>query len=170
MKLNFNKIGFKVAFFVQGYMDNLPKDDPNFVRWVIQLNECDACDNPTPIDLTFHKCTDEDYDSFYPPEPSYVAQMALAKKNKYFYCIDDHQDLIIWGAGDQTAYQRLDLLYLACLPDKKKGTCLNTTREATIKYLNPANLVLLVNQQRWDSTTFVSGEKNIIKNSVFMNT
>jgi hypothetical protein len=96
--------------------------------------------------------------------------MALAKKNKYFYCIDDHQDLTIWGSGDQTAYQRLDLLYLACLPDKKKGTCLNTTREAAIKYLNPANLVLLVNQQRWDSTTFVSGEKNIIKNSVFINT
>jgi hypothetical protein len=71
-------------------MDNLPKDDPNFVRWVIQLNECNGCDNPTPKDLTIHKCTDEDYDSFYPPEPSYVAQMALAKKNKYFYCIDDH--------------------------------------------------------------------------------
>jgi len=59
---------------------------------------------------------------------------------------------------------------LACIPDKKKGTCLNTTKAETIKYLNPANLVLLVNQQRWDSTTFVSGEKNIIKNSVFLNT
>lgn len=81
-------------------MDNLPKDDPNFVRWVIQLNSCDGCAEPTPIDLTYHKCTDEDYDSFYPPEPSYVSQMALAKKNKYFYCIDDPQDLIVWGQGD----------------------------------------------------------------------
>ncbi len=73
MKLNFKDIGFKVAFFVQGYMDNEPKDDPNYIQWVIQLNSCDACDSPTPINLTYHKCTDEDYDSFYPPEPSYVA-------------------------------------------------------------------------------------------------
>ena len=75
-------MGFKIAFCVQGYTSETPgKDDPNYVRWVVQLTQStggDGAENATP--LKFHKCTDQDYDSFYPPAPSYISNMAVAKK------------------------------------------------------------------------------------------
>lgn len=96
--VNFDNFGFKVAFFVQGYIDNEPKDDPDKVQWVIQLNTCKGCNGyPVATNLTTHKCTDADFDSFYPPDPSYVSTMKQAKKDKFFWCIDDGQGIEVFG-------------------------------------------------------------------------
>lgn len=47
----------------------------------------DSVQNSTQ--LKFHKCTDADYDSFYPPASSYKQAFERIKKEKTLFCIDD---------------------------------------------------------------------------------
>ena len=69
--INFRKTEFKVAFAVESYDDSRTgKDDPNYVRWVVQLTRMMG-QVETVFPLKFHKCTDADYDSFYEPAASF---------------------------------------------------------------------------------------------------
>ena len=54
--------------------------------------------------LSYHKCTDEDFDSFYPPSKSYINMMALERKLKNLYCLDNYDDVTVFGEGDFTDY------------------------------------------------------------------
>ena len=56
--VNFDDIGFKVAFAVEQYDDNRAgKDDPNYVEWIVQLTQ-NIGKVETIFPLKFHKCTD----------------------------------------------------------------------------------------------------------------
>ena len=69
--MSFNELNFKVAFAIEQYdSERAAKHDPNYVRWVAQMTEIvDGEEIGTP--LTFHTCTEEDFDSFPPPGPSF---------------------------------------------------------------------------------------------------
>ena len=41
-------------------------DDPSYVQWNVYMHEATDFERDTPKKmLSYHKCTDEDYDSFY---------------------------------------------------------------------------------------------------------
>jgi hypothetical protein len=89
--VKFSDINFKIAFAVEQYDDSrAAKDDPNYVRWVVQLTQATG-GVEIEIPLTYHKCTDADYDSFYKPGKSYINVFTQNKKRKNLYCIDDDQ-------------------------------------------------------------------------------
>ena len=127
-KFNFNKNGFKIAFSVEQYLgDKLARDDPNYVRWDVHYKLANGT-NITWIPLRIHKCTDLDYDSFYKPSKNFELNFAQAKKRKNHYCIDDDQDLEVYGLSENTDYNRLDMFYLPCNPDVNKQ-CNHTLAE-----------------------------------------
>ena len=102
--VKFSDINFKIAFAVEQYDDSRAgKDDPNYVRWVVQLTQTTG-GVEIVIPLKYHKCSDADFDSYYKPGKSYINVFAQAKKRKNLYCIDDDQDLAVYGYGDQTDY------------------------------------------------------------------
>ena len=165
--VNFDDIGFKVAFAVEQYDDNRAgKDDPNYVEWIVQLTQ-NIGKVETIFPLKFHKCTDEDYDSFYEPALSYKAMFAAAKSRKNFYCIDEGQNVEVFGMGDQTDYKRLDFMMLPCNPhfDKNGNSICNTTLQQRIDYLGSVDLVVMTNSMRLNSLDFTN--KALIKETRF---
>ena len=64
--------GFKIAFGVNDYRTGQPYDDPNFVTWTVRLNEYVNQRSVSKKNVAFHKCTEQDYDSFYPPSENDV--------------------------------------------------------------------------------------------------
>ena len=64
------KRNVKIAFTIEDtYGKKTQKNDPRYVKWFAKLGgvlEGKTVERMIP----FHKCTDEDYDSFYPVEKS----------------------------------------------------------------------------------------------------
>ena len=63
--VNLNKINFRIAFTVEGYLDQKRKDDPRFVKYLIRVygkKEGKAFERLVP----YHECTVEDFNRFDP--------------------------------------------------------------------------------------------------------
>jgi hypothetical protein len=69
--VNTKDIGFKFAWGIETTYNPQPKFDSNYVRWVANMpvNNDDTIGHSR--NLNFHRCTDEDYDSFYKPSNAY---------------------------------------------------------------------------------------------------
>ena len=85
------------------------------VRYKVKIG-----DKITFIPLKIHKCSDADYDAFFTPSKSFAKVFDQAKKRKNHYCLDEGQQLEVFGLSDNTDYQRLDILYVPCNPDLNK--------------------------------------------------
>ena len=95
--LNLNAINFKFAFQFTGYdsKDEEPKilDDPKFVKIVIKLIS-NANEGHTERIIPYHKCTQDEYDEFYPIES--------AKEDMFSSFLVDFGELncIDWNSED----------------------------------------------------------------------
>jgi hypothetical protein len=163
--INFKKQEFKVAFAVESYDDfRSGKDDPNYVRWVVQLTSIIG-NVEKVLPLRFHKCTDADYDSFFQPAASFELQMRLARQRKNMFCIDEEQEIEVYGMNDQTVpLQRLDFMLLPCI---KNGSVCNSTLAEKIEYLGSPDLVIMSNSIRFDSTDYT--DNKLVKETIFQN-
>lgn len=89
--VNLSEIGFKLAFGVNDYKDGKPYDDPNYVKWTVRLNDYENQRSVNKQNIKFHKCTEADYDSFYPPGPNDVEAVKAIREGGYsLYCFDDN--------------------------------------------------------------------------------
>ena len=62
-RINFNDIGFKMAYSVEGYLDNKIKDDPRYVKLLARIfYKTDGKQHEKILDL--HKCTEKDWSEF----------------------------------------------------------------------------------------------------------
>ena len=76
-------------------------------------------------DVKFHKCTDEDYDSFYPPGPNDVEAInAVRAQNYSLYCIDNEDLITIYGRSN-FHYRRFEIMFMACTPDPENNICMD---------------------------------------------
>jgi hypothetical protein len=57
-KVNLTDIGFKIAFGVNDYSTGVPLDDPNFVKFSVNMVELDNQVKVATIPLKLKKCTD----------------------------------------------------------------------------------------------------------------
>jgi hypothetical protein len=87
-ELNLTDIGFKIAFGVVDYKTWEVRDDLNFVRWVVKMREGYNFITVKNIFLSFHKCTDADYDEFYPISESEKALYVKIRALRALYCVD----------------------------------------------------------------------------------
>ena len=63
--LNLNERKVRMAFMIEGFRSKDLKIDPRYVKWIFrQYGKKDGKEFERL--LTYHNCTDEDYDSFYP--------------------------------------------------------------------------------------------------------
>ena len=97
-KVDMTQLGFKVAFGVNHFRTLKALDDPNYVQWQVKLTTGLNQVQGNSTYLKFHKCTPDDYKSFYPPRKSDKEIFAQARDKMGFYCIDDNQpDIVLWG-------------------------------------------------------------------------
>jgi hypothetical protein len=74
------------------------------------------------LELDLHICTDEDFDSFYPPSKNTVQKFELLKTEKTMICINqedsngDPLDLRVWGKNEVEHHRRLDISFMPCKP------------------------------------------------------
>lgn len=103
--VNFDDIDFRVAFAVEAYHtdDRSGKDDDDYVEWVVQLTQQKGKEEFIRL-LDYHKCTPEDYSKFYPPGKSYTERIPEIIARGNLYCIDEGQNVEVFGEGDQTDY------------------------------------------------------------------
>ena len=63
--MDLNEVGFRMAVSVEGFGPDDLKDDKRYVKYIFRMY---GKKNWEPYEriLPYHKCTDEDYDQFYP--------------------------------------------------------------------------------------------------------
>ena len=88
-KVNLTDLGFKIAFGVNDYKNGSVLDDPNYVQWIVRLNRYENQRSVnTTTNIKFHKCTQRDFDQFYPPSSSSI-ESVMSVKSYSLYCIDE---------------------------------------------------------------------------------
>ena len=87
-------------------MTREPLDDPDYVQWTVLFQNDTTGDMPTDSIVKFHKCTDEEYESFYPPTRLYEKNIEALKAQRQMYCLDPAEDqdlpLEVYGSNDLT--------------------------------------------------------------------
>ncbi len=96
------------------------------------------------IFLNFHKCTDADYDEFYPVSESEKDFYEKLRSQKTLYCIEAGQDMLIRGSSPMD-FNALDIVLSPCKTNITEKTCLNNTLDKTKKYLGHPELITLTN-------------------------
>ncbi len=129
-ELNLTEIGFKIAFGVVDFKTWEVKDDPNFVRWTVKMREGYNFNTIKNIFLSFHKCTDADYEEFYPVSTSEKALYEKFRSLRALYCIDAGQDMLIRGSSYMD-HNALDIVLNPCRPNITGETCQNNTLDKT---------------------------------------
>lgn len=84
---DFNDVGFKIAWGVEGYSDRISRDDDEYVQWIPQLLQ-KIGEEEQVFDLSFHKCTHEDFDSFYEPNKGAKKAFKTLKSKQTMFCLD----------------------------------------------------------------------------------
>lgn len=81
--MNLTDIGVKLAFGVVDYETGKSFDDPNFIKWTVTISNFKEGKRVNQTLLKYHKCTAEDYASFYPPTKSHADSIKDIKKNEF---------------------------------------------------------------------------------------
>jgi hypothetical protein len=91
---------FMMAFGVKGVYNNRNVDDPNYVKWVVEIIEADGNMKENRIDLGYHRCEEEEYERFYPPNQSSLKRFEGLKKEMTMFCLDRNVDLKVAGEDE----------------------------------------------------------------------
>ena len=65
-RINLDAIGFNLAFSVEGTFDEVRKDDPHYVRYLVRASGKENGKGFAKL-LSHHICTEEDWAKFPPP-------------------------------------------------------------------------------------------------------
>ena len=116
-RVNFNDMGYKMAFTVEGYLDGKIKDDPRYVKLLARMFYITDGETHEKI-LSLHKCTEEDWSEFPEPARGMEDQFADVKDNpdRGMYCLDtdEMEGLEIYGDEKNQQYSRLEVVLLPC--------------------------------------------------------
>ena len=96
--LSLKEIDFKFAFSVEGYHDREVKDDPRYVKYLVRTygrKDGKEMENILP----YHKCTEEDWDTFEPPDEGSFDTIGEIKRNpkRGMFCLEKDVDISIYG-------------------------------------------------------------------------
>jgi hypothetical protein len=83
-----NQNGFKVAFGAIDYLTGEVLKDPQRVEWVVTLDEYKNLQIINSKKVSYHYCTEEDYNSFFEVVPQDAAFAKQLKESNALYCFD----------------------------------------------------------------------------------
>jgi len=95
------------------------------------------------IPLTYHTCTQADYDTFYPISFNNKNFAQSLLENEILYCLDEGQDLMIRGA-DEIDSVALNVDFTPCDPIPG-SVCATKSLEDIKEYLGRPELVIMSN-------------------------
>ena len=96
--LSLKEINFKIAFSVEGYLEREVKDDPRYVKYLVRTFGKKDGKEFEQI-LPYHKCTEEDWDTFQPPDKGSFDSIVEIRRNpkRGMFCLDKDVDIRIYG-------------------------------------------------------------------------
>ena len=154
-KLNLSEIDFKLAFTIEGFLDELRKDDPRYVKYTVRTyGKRDGIKYEKII--PYHKCTEEDWALFAPPDKSSFDTIQLIKENpeRGMFCFDYGEDYQIYGNERNQNYQRVEVIFSPCNyvhtesgyeDDSVQPECIPEL-DKQIEYLGSINILLYYSQ------------------------
>ncbi len=115
--VNFNDINFRLAFSIRSDITKELIDDHRYVKWIVRrrgVRDGEAFEEMLP----FHKCTDADYEEFYPVAKKSQGELKMIKTNpkKNLFCLDKWTDDLFVGGDRALAkdFQRFEVMLLPC--------------------------------------------------------
>ena len=150
-----NQDSFMIAVAAESFQDGY-KSDPSFVKWVASY-QISTKDSHEVVHYPMHRCTDEEFTQFYPPDKQSASKVDSLQEAKEFFCLDqkarDHMLFGGWKSG--TIYRALDIQILPCASryisydgtvSEDDGSC-EWDLEQTIEYLGSAMQIIIVTNQ-----------------------
>lgn len=123
-----------------------------------------------------HKCTEKDYNSFYPVARSSLSSLTEMKKREVLYCLDDldqegkPMNDKMFGKNDISENAMISLIAVPCISDLmvskgykiKKSNCPTTKDPVTLKkilatnnkYMGEPDIIVFYNEQSVDLSNF----------------
>ena len=160
--VNFKEQGLRFAFGIEGALDKALKNDHRYVKWVVRALYKVSESQRAETLLPFHRCTEADFDAFYPPSVDSAPLFNAYKKNvgthRGLYCFDWEAtgDLLsIWGgSSNDELYQRIEFVLLPCnylhaqygdVGDRIHPECI-ADRKQQEEYLGNLKIVILMDE------------------------
>jgi len=129
------------------------------------LVESDGNVNDIYTELAYDKCSEKDWDKFYPASNKNAERIAKIKKSSVMNCITGKAkngkdvDLKIYGPDETTAHKRIEFLFRPCIPkqltaankgdtcvvDLKSQTAMDKKLADTKKYIGNPDFVIMYN-------------------------
>ena len=84
-----NDYDFQLAFSIESFENDHAEDlplDPNFVEWVPYITDNNG-DERSMIPVNYHRCTESDYQKFYPIDRAEISTLKKYKA-KGLLCLD----------------------------------------------------------------------------------
>ena len=145
---------FMLAFTLEDYLTGEVKDDPRYIKLIARIATQTGGES-NDFEIGFHKCTEEDYASFMPPNKGSRGPIEKIKNNpkRGMWCFD-WTDLAFYGNERNLNNARLEIIVLPCnhrltqlgaKDDRMDPTCI-ADLEQQINYLGPLNMILYYNQ------------------------
>ena len=117
--MNLNEINFQFAFQFMGQDAKTEKitskDDPTFVRIVVEVYGEEDGEMSVSRELPYHKCTEEEFAEFYPIVEDEKNNLENLKGG--FNCIDwkDEDPYLVYGDfANGSTYQALNIFLVPC--------------------------------------------------------
>ena len=166
-----------MAFTVEGFVDQLAKRDPRYVKWIVRLVGTQDGQEIETV-LPHHDCTDEDFKDFNPvsSRSEFEFERMRNSPERGFICIDWTDDLLIYGEENRSKkYQRLEFNFVPCnyihqhlgyTEDRVAEECI-ADLEKQKEYLGPLDFVIYFNYGEFNQQKF--GDESIVQEARLKN-
>ena len=113
-KLNLNKVGYHFAFTFEG-RGQKRLDDPRYIKILVRYRK-DSNNNKNHRLLNYHDCTEDDMKKFYPVTKNSEKTLHDINEdaNRGFFCIDEPNDLEVYGDFTSDRNSHVEILLLPC--------------------------------------------------------
>ena len=114
-KLVFQDIDFQMAFGFDSWIQSGGRNDPRYIKWVVQLYESKSGNATTKV-YPLKTCTEEDLSKFYEPEARLVSKLKHLQSFESLFCLDwESHDFSLFGSWDSDShYRALDVMAVPC--------------------------------------------------------
>ena len=105
---------FRFAFTLEDYLTAEVKDDPKYIKLIARIASQTGGESQNR-EIRYHKCTEEDYADFMPPNKDTIGPLERIKSNpkRGMYCFD-WNDVAFYGTERTLENARIEILVLPC--------------------------------------------------------
>lgn len=105
---------FNLAFTLEDYFTNELKNDSKYIKWFARMSTAENGEG-LDFEVPFKPCTQEDFDSFFPPNKGALGPLEKIKSDpkRQLMCFD-WTDIEFYGTERTLNNARIEILFLPC--------------------------------------------------------